>query len=92
MTPEHGWYEDPELSGPDPLLEMVAKAHVVCRKHRGHETADLTRLRERNADLVAALRDSLTVQWERCKHDGIGRPGCGVCDVQLRALLAESSE
>ena len=62
--------EEPEWDGPDPLKQMVAKGHVVCRKPRGHDKKLLESRKDSMTDNgLAALTERL-VEVEESKIKG----------------------
>jgi hypothetical protein len=72
--------EDPEWFGPDPLLEMAAKARVVCRKGRGHDKHLL--------ELLAEAREAV-LQWMQQQHYGhnaLSSDNCKRCKLDYELL------
>lgn len=36
------------------------------------------------------MSDSLLYGWDRCSHEGIGMPGCGICDPVCSRRIARA--
>ena len=47
---------------------------------------------KRSVELMSLLSDAVEVQRNGCRHSGIGRPGCVVCDPRIRDAIPTASQ